>query len=302
MSSEVLIFMILLAALLIIYAIITLAVGRFLAFHDILVNKKSNIDAYDLCFDEEVEIVAENGLILRGLFFNGIGNVHGKTLVLLHGWDDTVLDLKGHIDLFRQAGFNIFVYDQRSHGKSGTALVTFGEEEARDLSYVINCLCERKDVNSDLIGAIGFSLGTSAIIINAAEEQNIKFKAIVLEGFFSSSHDVGSKMLVRKFGKSGGAFVAKFIFTIGVYIWSKGLFKHSEPALKISMLKDTPTLFIRGSEDHMVPESSAVRLIDCANEPKKIWVLEKGGHIDALYRFPEEYTNTVLGFLNEHIN
>lgn len=291
-----------------IYLIIMLVIGRQLAYNDIFSKPKPDkrgLEGYDI---QDIEFNGKDNVLLKGWFVKSKNNIEGKTLVLLHGWTRSRINLIEYIKLFSDNGFHILAYDQRSHGYSGTGLVTYGTEEGTDLIHGVEFLKKQfQEVNGSKIGLVAFSLGTGAAVYGTVLSNNSLFKLLVLEGVFNSSFDVGSKMLKDTFGKYLGKVVEFFVFTVGVQIWSLGKFSHSETGLKVKEISNIPILIVRGENDKMVTSTSAYKFIESINSSKTIWVHSENmpeddlGHVNSIKLYPKEYKEKVLNFINDNI-
>jgi pimeloyl-ACP methyl ester carboxylesterase len=292
----------------VIYIIIMLIIGRQLAFNDVLSRPKPNkrkLKDFDI---QDIEFFGKDNVLLKGWFIKGKENSDGRTMIILHGWSRSRINLIEYIKLFSNNGFHVFAYDQRSHGNSGNGLVTYGNEEGTDLVLATEYLINNLDVvNSKKIGVLAFSLGTGAAIYAATLSKNFKFKFIVLEGVFYKSFDVGGKLLNNIFGSIIGRIIGYLFFTVGVQIWSLGKFRHSEAGKKIKEIFDIPILIIRGDNDKMVPAESANRFISNMNSNCEIWFHSKGlpeddlGHVNSIRLYPDEYKFKVLSFIRKNI-
>ena len=144
---------------------------------------------------ENVQFPAQDGLRVSGWFIPAAreNNKHeGATVLLIHGWQWNRLGFEGGtlfsnvtgsqpLDLLRiisdlnDAGFHVLTFDLRNHGESATAHpVTFGQSEAKDLLGAIDYLEDRDDVDSERIGALGFSIGANAILFALPQSNMIK--------------------------------------------------------------------------------------------------------------------------------
>jgi fermentation-respiration switch protein FrsA (DUF1100 family) len=111
------------------------------------------------------------------------------------------------------------------------------------------------------------------------------------------SRDVGKSLLYRKYGRILGAIVAEGFFTVGAFLASLGRFRDAYPVRQLASIAGIPLLIIRGQNDHMVPEASAIAFIEAAPGPKEVWYTKKGGHYNTAVEYPEEYKARVIGFL-----
>ena len=282
--------LIIILAVLVGYLVLVLIVGRQLAFNDLLPKEKPNkskvLDGFDF---KNVQFKNHDGKALQGWFILGKGNTNNKTLFILHGWTRTRLKYIDQIKFFVDSGYHVFAYDQLAHGDSDKGLVTFGESEGLDLILAVEFSKSIPEINQDKLGVVGFSLGTGTAIFAAALSDKPIFKAMILEGAFATSFDVGETILVNCFGKVVGKFVGRAFFTLGTQIWSLGKFKHADTAQTIAKIKGVPIMIIRGKNDALVPPESAEKLIKAANEPVEVWIHEQGRHTKAYSTYPTEY-------------
>ena len=151
------------------------------------------------------------------------------------------------------------------------------------------------------LGAVGFSLGSSAIIHAFSNFRVPDLKAVVLEGVFASSFHVGEKELLNRYGKILGRFIGYAFFTVGAQLCSLGRFRHSQPVKHVDKISPTPLMIIRGDNDPLVYAESAQAVIEAAKKPLEIWKTPAGGHTRAYKVYPEEYIKRVLGFLDSHV-
>ena len=286
----------------ILYLILLLFVGRFLAYNDIFRRKipdESDLIGYTY---KKIEFKNKENKILRGWFIKSLTNNSNKTLVLLHGWHRNRSRIINHAKMFVDNGYHVILYDQRSHGESDNGLITFGQGESEDLFSCLAYLKTINEINLSKLGAVGFSLGSGGLIYAASSTTNKKlFKAIILEGAFANSYDTGKYMLQNRFGSFFGYLIGIIFFTLGTKIMSLGKFKHSLPYKRIGLISTTPILVIRGDNDYMVPKESSEKLINSITGTKEVWYNENGNHTDSLITYPDEYRRKVLNFLNKYI-
>jgi alpha-beta hydrolase superfamily lysophospholipase len=287
-------------ALILIYVLIVLLIGRFLAFNDLWIRETPNESLLNGLIFRNIKFKGENGILLRGWFVQSRNSVDGRTVFLLHGWLSNRNKLANRIKMFSENGYHVFIYDQRSHGNSENALVTYGDGEGYDLIEAVKYSKIIPEINQSRLFAAGYSLGTGSIIYACALSKQKLFNAIVLEGVFKTSYDVGLKTLSNRFGRMIGTLIGLFIFTPGVQIWSLGKFQHSETAMTINKLKNLPIMIVRGEFDNLVIKESAQALILNTPEPKTLWY-HNGGHTNASKLFPNEYLQKVIGFLNSNL-
>jgi fermentation-respiration switch protein FrsA (DUF1100 family) len=77
------------------------------------------------------------------------------------------------------------------------------------------------------------------------------------------------------------------------------------PLLAISTLHPTPVLIIHGERDPVVPPHHGERLYAAAREPRQLWIVPNGQHIDAMSRADfrarfKDYLDEIYGVLVSH--
>ncbi len=287
---------------LVVYFLLVLIVGRQLAYNDILPkvrpNRSNALGGFNF---RNIEFRNHDNKVLKGWFILAENNPSNKTIFILHGWTRTRLKYIDQIKFFVNSGFHVFTYDQISHGDSELGPVTFGEMEGRDLLLAVDFSKSFPEINQEKIAVLGFSLGTGTAIYATAYTPNPVFKAIILEGAFANSYDVGETILISRFGFILGKLIGHAFFTFGTQIWSLGRFNHSNTAETIAKIKNIPILIIRGENDALVPQKSADKLISSANPPVEVWTHALGHHTRAYETYPKEYEKRVLTFLNKYL-
>lgn len=92
------------------------------------------------------------------------------TIVTVHGWKGESRAMFFHAMEMAAHGWDIVLYDQRGHGRSGGERITFGVREARDLEAVMEWTRSRPEFSPPLI-LFGTSMGASTALMAAAESE-----------------------------------------------------------------------------------------------------------------------------------
>jgi hypothetical protein len=89
---------------------------------------------------EEIAILSHDGLVLSGKYYH---YQDGAPLIMFfHGYRcSAVRDGNGIFLYTRKLGFNVFLADQRAHGKSQGKAITFGVKEVLHLAKKISPRC-----------------------------------------------------------------------------------------------------------------------------------------------------------------
>lgn len=108
--------------------------------------------------EEEVEIPAADGLIVRGTFTRGRRNA--PAVVLLHGIADGRTQMAGWASLIaEERGYHALRIDWRAHGTSEGSVCTFADRELLDLDAAFAWLAMRPDIDHDKTLIVGASMG-----------------------------------------------------------------------------------------------------------------------------------------------
>lgn len=153
----------------------------------------------------------------------------------------------------------------------------------------VDYLQERPEVDPERIGVLGLSAGGGIALRAAAETDQVA--AVVAEG-------PGWPTL------QDWRIAAEPVDVIWVPgIWA--MYKTVEVATKVrnpmpvrqavSLIAPRPILLIAAGEDRVTSRG----YFDAAREPKTLWDRDEPGHIDALFRHPEEYEQRVVGFFDQ---
>lgn len=281
----------------VIYLLLVVFSGRFLHVIAKLATKEPSLDLIKNLKSEQVKFKGSSGNNLYGWFVHSQIEPTG-TIIIVPGWWHTRATVIPHINFYTEHGYNVFVYDQRSHGESDIAPLTFGRLEGEDFVCAIDYLLTYPGVDKGSLVVLGESLGSAAVIFGAPKRKI--FKCIIIEGPYAGSKCMGLHLFQNRVGKIGAFFLVPG-WWIGSRLWCDGRPGNGYPSNYIHLLAPIPIFFIRGKNDHMVPEDCAFKLINNASEPKQVWITEKSGHRKALQTYPEEYKKRTLEFIHSYL-
>jgi pimeloyl-ACP methyl ester carboxylesterase len=253
---------------------------------------------------KKVTFHTADGVRLEGWFVPSQGD---RVIILVHGvysnaWDCQAPDI---VRAYRDAGFNVFLFDSRGQGESGGTL-GLGWLERQDVHAVVNILLAR-GFKAGKIGIHGTSYGGATALLAAAEIPEIG--AIVADSAFADVQDVMLGEIARKTGLSVGwtrplapglRFVAWLRYDIN--------FDEPSPERVIAAIAPRPVLLIHGERDSIVPVESVERLHRAAPMNTSVWVLPGGEHTQGVRLVPdcerpsplrEQFLSRVTGFFRD---
>ncbi|MBI3324726.1 MAG: alpha/beta fold hydrolase [Candidatus Omnitrophica bacterium] len=182
---------------------------------------------------------------------------------------------------------DIVCLDFRGHGRS-SGLYTFSAREEADLSAAVRWAYTRYPT----IGLLGFSLGGAAAIQFASGHHQIRsliavsaparFEEIEFEFWTSEAIRTGARGLEAGAGCRPG-----------------NPWRRKRPPIEaIADLAPIPVLFIHGTNDPIVGLRHSRQLFERAHEPKRLEIIDGGGHAEDLYRAcPDRFLPVVVEWL-----
>ena len=136
--------------------------------------------AFHLAYDD-VEVTTSDGLVLPGWWIPPTGR---GVIILVHGYKGHRGQLLGVAEVLHRHGYGLLIAALRAHDRSGGELISFGNEETRDLDAWTAYLDARGDVDPARVGMLGVSMGGEIAIKYAAQHAGIR--ALVADCAFSS--------------------------------------------------------------------------------------------------------------------
>jgi uncharacterized protein len=236
---------------------------------------------------EEVWIDSPYGYKLYGLFVPYPGS--HKTIILVHGITYTLFGAVKYIPLFYPRGFNVMLYDQRYHGRSGGKNCTFGYHEKYDLRAVTDWVYKRMG-GGGIVGVHGESLGAAVVLQSAAVDERLAF--VIADCPFS---DLKKELTIRihqDYHLPSGLFLPLVDFFCTIL--SGMSFDTVSPLCDMREVT-TPILFIHGKNDDYIPPEMSSEMYRAKNKGvREIFLAPEAGHAESFWTNKAEY-NQVVG-------
>jgi len=233
---------------------------------------------------ESVVFTSDDGTKLSGWFIPATGyknprNAKG-TVIHFHGNAQNMSAHWQFVAWLPPRGFNVFVFDYRGYGASQGSPEPKGVFE--DADSALNYLRSRKDIDPQRLLVFGQSLGGTNAIAVVGKGNRAGVKAIAIEATFYSYSSIASDTF------PGAGVLVDDSYSAGKYV---------------DKLAPMPLLLIHGTSDGVIPYAHSVRLLDKAQEPKKLITVEGGGHIEAFTpRFGARYQEALLDFFDASLS
>ncbi len=235
---------------------------------------------------EQVTLKTKDNITLKGWFIPS--NYSNSAIIVAHGYPFDKGNVLGFAP-FLHKHYNLLFFDFRYLGESEGKFTSVGFHEKKDMQAAVQYLKE-KDIEN--IGAIGFSLGASAIIM----DNNKDIKAIVADSPYAEL-DLMVNDMYRPF------FFLKYPFIWTTKLFAKLLYNidiNSVSPKNAIKYAQAPILLIHGEKDSQISVKHSILLHE-ANPDTELWIIENADHGQAHALKTKEYEKKVLEFFDKHL-
>lgn len=238
---------------------------------------------------EEIWLESPYGYLMRGWFFPYHGAT--KTVILCHGITMNLYGSMKYFHIFYRRGFNVLVYDHRSHGKSGGKYTTLGYYEKYDLKAWVDWIRNRTGPHS-IVGIHGESMGAAIALQYAAMDHRIAFS--IADCSFSDLYELLHFRLWEEYKLP--PFPILHGANLITYLRTKAFFQDISPIRTIKEIA-APVLFIHGLEDRYIPPEMSIKMYQHKEGIKDIFLVENARHAKSFMESPEAYEKKIDLFL-----
>jgi uncharacterized protein len=231
---------------------------------------------------EDVYFSSSDGVKLHGWMLPAQGKPKG-TILFLHGNAENISTHIASVFWLPVQHYNVFLPDYRGYGYSEGSPSLAGAQD--DINSAMSYLLHRPDIDKERIVILAQSLGGALAIYNVAHSPyREQIKALITESAFS-----GYRGIVRE-------KLDSFWLTWPLQ-WPLSLTINDDysPLPVVSRVSPIPWLIIHGDRDNIVPLAHGQALFATAGQPKEMWVVPDGGHIEAFRH--KKYQTRLLDYL-----
>jgi pimeloyl-ACP methyl ester carboxylesterase len=261
---------------------------------------------------EEIRFRSDDGLELAGAYYKSRTGSRAGVVVFCHEFLGDRWSFAPYADVLRDLGFDVFTFDFRNHGDSGSdpayqPLQWVSDHEARDLRAALAYLRTRPDRDPAGFGLFGISRGGGAALCVAAEDPSVW--GVVTDGAFPTRGTVLAYIYrwaeiyvsTMKLWRFMPRWVFAFVGWAGRVRteWRLGR-RYPDIERATSRLAPRPWLMIHGAKDAYIGEDIARGLFAEAGEPKQLWVVPGAKHNRCREVDPEEYRERVTAFFGQY--
>ena len=243
----------------------------------------------------ETAILSGRGELLHGYIIPA-PEFSDKWVICIHGYTGAPDTMGPFGRKLHYAGYNTLYPALRGHEKSEKNTISMGWHDRLDL---IDWCRSITDTNpAAQIVLFGVSMGASTAMMASGEDLPESVRCIVADCGFSSVWDIFAVQLKKYSGLPAKPFLypistmAKLIDRLNIREAScVGQVKKSR----------TPTLFIHGDADELIPYSMMEDLYEAAGCEKEKLLIPDGKHGLAVNANPKLYWSTVKTFLRQNL-
>ena len=261
---------------------------------------------------EEVRFPTRDGVLLAGTYLKARTATRAGVVVFCPEYLGDRGSAALYADPLRDLGFDLFAFDFRNHGESGSEpgyapVQWVSNRETRDLKGALAYLRKRPDADPAGVGLFGVSRGGSAAICVAARDPRVW--GVVTDGAFGTrttmisyihrwaeiytSHDKFWKFMplpMYEFAGWAGRMSSQ---------WRLGR-RFTSVERAAGNIAPRPLLMIHGANDNYINKDIARALFDCAHEPKELWIVPKAKHNRCRQVDPDGYRGRVGAFFRRY--
>ncbi|MDO4565825.1 MAG: alpha/beta hydrolase [Oscillospiraceae bacterium] len=220
--------------------------------------------------------------------------------VVVHGHLNVSGEMGFIARMYRSRGFDVFMPDQRAHGKSEGRLIGMGERESRDLLLWLKMLLEERPERKIVLH--GISMGAATVMLASAKEG-------LPEGVRCAVEDCGytnafdAILVTAKDDMKWLPFSrAALGIASGINLLLTGRSLKRVSPLEAVKRAQIPTLFIHGTADAVVPLEMCERLYESCCAPKARYIVEGAAHGVAYFSDTAAYEKAVFDFIVKYMD
>lgn len=246
---------------------------------------------------EDVYLTLSDGLRLHAYRVQNTGqNANGNYVLLVHGYGADGRYMTEYAEHFYEKGYHLLSPDLRANGHSEGRYIGMGWLDRFDLIGWINFIIQENPTAKIVL--FGVSMGGAAVMNTTGENLPDNVVAAIEDSGFSNTFDEIERLCWNGYHFPPLPFL--YIGSVVSEVKAGFSFKDANCLSQLQKSK-TPTLFIHGTADAVVPYYMLEQNYNaCAAEKEKLTV-DGAGHIRSVDTDSELYWGTVDTFLEKYV-
>lgn len=265
---------------------------------------------------EEVDFFVHDGVRIRGTIIQSPTRGERKGLVVFAPeFKSNRLSFARYCRGLMEAGYDIFSFDFRGHGKSAseegyTPRQWPSDRELSDMKAAISFAENWLEQNGRplRLGVFGISRGACAGLLAAQDCESIR--ALIVDGAFSS--DCTLEHLMRRWAKIFARIRVIYenhppefwrFLRWCLFVTCRVKLGCTFPSVRkaLTRMAPRPILFIHGERDSYIPVEQSRLLYALSPQPKYLWIVPQAKHNQSVAVEPEEYTRRTVEFFDRYL-
>jgi pimeloyl-ACP methyl ester carboxylesterase len=235
-----------------------------------------------------------DGLTLRGWYLPT--KEQRRLIVLVHGMWSSWLEMAALGRDLHHGGYDVLLFDLRGHGQSDPSRLTLGNRERADIRAVMKWAGDQ-GFTQDRIGWLGYSMGASTLLLEAAHNPSIQ--VVVIDSPYGNLPELLKTQLSKhsrlpSWFNPGILAAARLIYGVRI--------DNLIPTDAARSWGDRPLLLIHGESDSTVPVTQAYELARAAGASCLTVTLPGVEHVQAYDADPQGYVSVIEGFFHDHLS
>lgn len=220
-----------------------------------------------------------------------------KWALILHGYTGWKEEMYPFAYWYHKEGYHVVVPDLRCQGESEGDFIGMGWTDHYDCNLWIDYILQQ-DPEAQIV-LHGQSMGAAtALMITGESSMPENIAAVVSDCAYTDAYSMFGEKIKEWF------YLPAFplVDSACVVLKLRGGYNLKDASAVNAVRKsNTPTLFIHGDKDAMIPAQMTKDLYEAASCPKDILIIEGAGHAQAQDKEPETYYGKIKSFLEENI-
>lgn len=218
-----------------------------------------------------------------------------KYAIIVHGYRASVKSVSYLAKRYFEAGYNVLVPYLRAHRGSDYDYCTMGWRERFDIIDWINYI-DSSCQNAKIV-LHGVSMGAATVMMTTGEILPSSVVCAIEDCGYTSVYDAYSYKIPKMMHVPAFSSIDIFRRAIKKRV---GFDIKEASALEQVKKSRTPTLFIHGNDDTVVPVSMAHELYVNASCEKELMICKRADHEMSALLYPDKYWCKVWEFIKKH--